>query len=238
MATDSTTPENTKADGENRAESKAGTGGEVDTSVGASEIVKATSGLTPTQAVSPAETQLVLAAPIPEPAPGENIYVTLAPGEPFTFAFSLSDPGVYATLGSNGEIIIHVPHGDGGEGTYGHVIITGISADEFIAATGELIVGYDSGIPELRDPNDGVVPPSRFPCIQGPALGFIEKVQDASFSLPSEFSSTTISSDAASSSRRQRRRHAGRTECDDTICGGAANGPSSGSPATTAGTGR
>ncbi|MEX1109548.1 MAG: hypothetical protein WEC00_11580, partial [Dongiaceae bacterium] len=104
--------------------------------------------------VNPTATQLVLAAPIPEPAPGENIFVNLAPGESFSFAFDLSAPGVYADIGNNGEIVIHVPHG-GGEGTYGHVYVTGISPEEFTAATGEPVLGDDDdGIPELRDPND------------------------------------------------------------------------------------
>src|SRR5690606_25517756 len=93
-----------------------------------------------------------------EPAPGENIFINLAPGEPFTFAFDLAAPGVYADRGPNGEIIIHVPHSDAGQGeqAYGHVIITGITPQEFTAATGEPVQGTipESGIPELRDPND------------------------------------------------------------------------------------
>src|SRR5690606_3781697 len=55
-------------------------------------------------------------------------------------------------------IIIHVPHSDAGQGeqAYGHVIITGITPQEFTAATGEPVQGTipESGIPELRDPND------------------------------------------------------------------------------------
>src|SRR5690606_19499068 len=112
----------------------------------------------PSSAASPAAVQLALAAPIPEPAPGENIFINLAPGEPFTFAFDLAAPGVYADRGPNGEIIIHVPHSDAGQGeqAYGHVIITGITPQEFTAATGEPVQGTipESGIPELRDPND------------------------------------------------------------------------------------
>src|SRR5690606_35445060 len=160
MATDSTN--NSATTGTASAESKAtettettsvivatGEGGETETSRSDA----------PMSADSdPTATQLALTAPIPEPAPGENIYVSLTHGEPFSFAFDLAAPGVYADHGPNGEIIIHVPHSDAGQGeqAYGHVIITGISAQEFTAATGEPVQGTvpDSGIPELRDPND------------------------------------------------------------------------------------